>query len=324
MIRLTSYARGGGCACKLPPGELEALLAPLSIPATPDLLVGLASGDDAAVIQLDEDRALVCTTDFFTPVVDDAFEWGRIAATNALSDIYAMGGTPLVALNLVSWPRAELPMDLLAEVLRGAARVCREAGCHLVGGHSIDAAEPTFGLAVTGWAHPNRLLRNDAGRPGDPLTLTKPLGIGALTNRHQRTGETFPQAINAMTQLNRDASLAALAAGARAATDVTGFGLLGHAAKLARASGVSAHLDFDAIPVLAGAREAIAAGYVPGGARRNLDWVAADLAHTRGAEDLLLLADPQTSGGLLICGEIPGSPVIGHLREPGDALITIR
>ncbi|WP_121253802.1 selenide, water dikinase SelD [Nocardioides ferulae] len=317
-IRLTQFASGGGCACKVPPGELERVVAglptgPSAGMATSELLVGLEHGDDAAAVRLDGDRAVLATTDFFTPVVDDAFEWGRIAATNALSDIYAMGGEPLLALNLLAWPRDKIPFDLAREVLRGGAEVCREAGAHLAGGHSIDDPEPKYGLAVTGLADPDLLLRNDAARPGTPLTLTKPLGLGVLNNRHKATGEWNEQAVAVMTTLNREASRAAVAAGARAATDVTGFGLLGHLHKMARASGVTAIVDAAAVPYVDGAREALRDGFVPGGSRRNLDWVRPHLDASVAEDELLLLADAQTSGGLLVAGELPGHPVIGEL-----------
>jgi selenide, water dikinase len=322
-VRLTQYAHGGGCACKIPPGELEGIVAGLT--GTADLLVGLDSGDDAAVVRLDAGRAVVATADFFTPVLDDPYDWGRVAAANALSDVYAMGGTPLVAVNLLGWPREVLPLELVTEVLRGGLDVAREAGCPVAGGHSVDDPEPKYGMAVTGIADPERLLRNDAGRAGVPLTLTKPLGIGVLNSRHKATGQVFPQAVAAMTALNRDASVAALAGGAVCATDVTGFGLLGHLHKLARASGVSACLDAAAVPYLDGAREALAAGYVSGGTRRNLAWVAPYLEPGQAGEDeLLLLADAQTSGGLLVAGEVPGYPVVGELapaRADGVTLV---
>jgi selenide,water dikinase len=325
--RLTQFAHGGGCACKIPPGELEEIVQSLR-PTTPadDLLVGLTDGDDAAVVRIDGDQAIVATTDFFPPVVDDAYDWGRIAATNALSDVYAMGGRPLVALNLLGWPREKLPFELAAEVLRGGMTVCAEAGCHLAGGHSVDDPEPKYGLAVTGLADPNRLLRNDTGRAGQPLSLTKPLGLGVLNNRHKATGERFPEAIDVMTTLNATASRAALAAGIRCGTDVTGFGLLGHLHKLARASNVTAVVDAESVPYLDGAAESLAAGYVPGGTRRNLDWVSPHTNLTDTDENTaLLLADAQTSGGLLLAGEIDGAPVIGELipRE-GNTTIIIR
>ena len=323
MDRLTSYARGGGCACKIPPGELEDLVQGLRGGADPDLLVGLDDGDDAAVVKVDDRTALVVTADFFTPVVDDAYDWGRIAAANALSDVYAMGGRPVVAVNLVGWPRETLPKQLLAEVLRGGLDIARQAGCHVGGGHSIDDPEPKYGMAVTGLVDPQRLLRNDSARPGVPLTLTKPLGVGVLNNRHKSTGEVFPQAIASMTELNAAASRAAIDAGATAATDVTGFGLLGHLWKMCRASGVTATVDATAVPYLEGAREAVRDGYVSGGTKRNLDWVLPHLAVDVADEELLLLADAQTSGGLLVAGEVPGYPVIGFL-EQGPPAVRIR
>jgi len=328
VYRLTQYAHGGGCACKIPPGELETIVAGLVGGAPPqgpgELLVGLDGGDDAAVVRLAGGTAVVATADFFTPVVDGAYDWGRIAAANALSDVYAMGATPVVAVNLLAWPRDVLPLDLAAEVLRGGLDVAREAGCHLAGGHSVDDPEPKYGMAVTGIADPAKLLRNDAGRPGQPLTLTKPLGIGVLNSRHKATGEEFPAAVAAMTTLNRDAAHAALAAGATCATDVTGFGLLGHLHKLARASGVTARVEAAAVPYLDAARAALAAGYVSGGTRRNLDWVRPHGDFTGTAEDeLLLLADAQTSGGLLVAAEIPGHPVIGELLPARPDRVTL-
>ncbi|WP_041371700.1 selenide, water dikinase SelD [Nakamurella multipartita] len=313
-IRLTGYAHGGGCACKIPPGELEDAVRGLVGQAGPDVLVGLDSGDDAAVVRLRADLAVISTADFFTPVVDDAYDWGRIAAANALSDVYAMGGRPVVAINLVGWPRGVLPMELMTEVLRGGLEVGAAAGCPVIGGHTIDDPEPKYGMAVTGVAHPDRLLRNDSAEAGRPITLTKPLGLGLLNNRHKRTGEVFPEAIATMTQLNRDAADAALAAGAKAATDVTGFGLLGHLHKMVRASGVGAVIDRGAVPVLEAARQALRDGFVPGGSARNLDWVRPHLRAGAGVteDDLLILADAQTSGGLLVIGEVPGYPVIGH------------
>jgi selenide,water dikinase len=327
--RLTQYAHGGGCACKIPPGELEDVVRGLgqTAPRNPAgrLLVGLDSGDDAAAVLIDGGTALIATTDFFTPVVDDPYDWGRIAAANALSDVYAMGGRPVVAVNLLGWPRDVLPFELAAETLRGGRDVCDLAGCHLAGGHSVDDPEPKYGLAVTGIADPNRLLRNDSGKPGTPLSLTKPLGIGVLNSRHKATGERFDEAIDVMTTLNAEASLAALSAGVECATDVTGFGLLGHLHKLARASGVTAVIDSAAVRYLDGARQALADGYVSGGTRRNLDWVAphADLSRVS-ADEALLLADAQTSGGLLIAGEIPGAPVIGELVARTEHTIVVR
>ena len=322
--RLTQYAKGGGCACKIPPGELEEVVRGLVGHGTPDLLVGLDDGDDGAVVRVDGSTAVISTADFFTPVVDDAYDWGRIAAANALSDVYAMGGRPVLAINLLGWPRDLLPNELLREVLRGGLDVATEAACPVAGGHSIDDPEPKYGMAVTGLVDPAKLLRNDAAVAGVPLSLTKPLGVGVLNNRHKATGEVFAQAVASMVTLNRDAAQAAVAAGARAATDVTGFGLLGHLYKMARASGVTAVVDAAAVPYLDGARDALRDGYVSGGTRRNLDWVRPHLSATVGEDELLLLADAQTSGGLLVAGEVPGAPVVGHLVPRGGSVLEVR
>jgi selenide,water dikinase len=328
-MRLTGYAHGGGCACKIPPGELEEMIAGLIGVPDASLLVGLDHGDDAAAVRLDgSGMAVLSTVDFFTPVVDDAYDWGRIAAANALSDIYAMGGRPILAVNLVCWPREVLPLSLAAEVLRGGLEVAAAAGCPVAGGHSVDDPEPKYGMAVTGLAPADRLLRSDAGVAGQPLSLTKPLGIGVLNSRHKQTGEVFPQAVATMTALNAAAAEAAVAGGARCATDVTGFGLLGHLYKLARASNLTAVIDAAAVPYLEGARETIRAGYVSGGTRRNLAWVEPHVGWGgRAATDeceRLLLADAQTSGGLLVAGEVPGSPIIGELRARGEHVIEVR
>lgn len=327
-VRLTELAPGGGCSCKIGPGELEGLLeAAFSglgppVSARGEVLCGLESGDDATVVLTASGVAVVTTTDFFPPVVDDAFDWGRIAATNAISDVYAMGGEPLSGLNLLSWPTDRLPSELAADVLRGARRVADEAGFVLAGGHSIVAEVPLFGLAVTGIADPDRLLRNDAAAPGDPLSLTKPVGVGILNNWHKVTGEPIEDAVEVMTTSNRDGARAALAAGVRAATDVTGFGLLGHLFKMARASGVTAVVEASAVPTLVRARRLLAEGYVPGGTRRNLAWVRPHLETELEEADLLMLADAQTSGGLLLAGEVAGGVVIGEFVEAqGPALI---
>ena len=316
-IRLTTMAHGGGCASKIPPGELEEVVSSLAGQQYDQVIVGLDDGDDAAAVRIggpDGDTAVLSTADFFTPVVDDAHDWGRIAAANALSDIYAMGGDPVVAINLVGWPREVLPYELLQEVLAGGLAIAQEAGVPVIGGHSVDDPEPKYGMAVTGTARPDRLLRNDAAEAGLPITLTKPLGVGLLNNRMKSTGEVSEAAIEVMTTLNRDASKAALEAGARAATDVTGFGLLGHLYKMGRASGVGMILDRAAVPLVDGAAEALRDGFVSGGTRRNLEWVRHAVQAGPGIDedDLLLLADAQTSGGLLVIGEVPGYPVIGE------------
>ncbi|GAA1490322.1 selenide, water dikinase SelD [Brachybacterium sacelli] len=316
-IRLTTMAHGGGCASKIPPGELEEVVSALAGQEDDSVIVGLEDGDDAAAVRISEGTAVLSTADFFTPVVDDPYDWGRIAAANALSDIYAMGGDPVVAINLVGWPRGVLPLELLRQVLAGGLAVAQQAGVPVVGGHSVDDPEPKYGMAVTGTADPDRLLRNDAARPGLPLTLTKPLGVGLLNNRMKSTGEVSAAAVETMTALNRDAARAALSAGARAATDVTGFGLLGHLHKMTRASGVGAVLERGAVPLIDGAAEALRDGYVSGGTRRNLDWVRDHVRAGAGItqDDLLLLADAQTSGGLLVVGEVPGHPIIGETVE---------
>jgi len=329
--RLTGYAHGGGCACKIDPGQLEAMVAGLVGVPSSQLVVGLDDGDDAAVVRLPSApgtpaQGVISTADYFTPVVDDAYDWGRIAAANALSDVYAMGGKPILAVNLLCWPTDVLSTELAGEVLRGGLDVGRLAGCPVAGGHSVDDPEPKYGMAVTGLVDLDRLLRNNAGTPGTPLSLTKPLGLGVLNNRHKQTGEVFAQAVATMVELNDAASRAAVAGGARCATDVTGFGLLGHLYKLARASGVTAVIDAAAVPYLDGARESAEAGYVSGGTRRNLDWVGphTHFASTLGETERLLLADAQTSGGLLVAGEVPGAPVIGELVARRAAVLEVR
>ncbi len=273
---------------------------------TPDprLLVGSASGDDAAVWRLDDRRALVVTADFITPVVDDARSWGRIAATNAISDVYAMGGRPLVALNLVAWNTEELSTDLLGEVLAGGADVALAAGYVVGGGHTVDDPEPKFGLAVVGEADPDRLLTNAGLRPGDALVLTKPLGVGIATTAVKRgvaPAGLEAAAVELMTTRNAEASSVALELGATGATDVTGFGLLGHLGRMALESHVDVTLLADAVPFLPGVRALAEDGVIPGGSRRNLDWVQPRL-QVDGVDELgvLLLADAQTSGGLVM------------------------
>ncbi len=301
--RLTAFSHGAGCGCKIGPEQLADVLGRLAPPRHPDLLVGTDHGDDAAVWRLDDERALVATTDFFTPIVDDARTWGRIAATNAASDVYAMGGRPLFALNLVAWPTDVLGNDVLAEVLAGGADAAAEGGWVAVGGHSIDDAEPKYGQAVVGEVHPDRVLTNAGMRAGDHLVLTKALGTGAITTavKHGKdVAGALDAAVASMVTLNAAAAQAATGADASACTDVTGFGLLGHLRKMVTASGVGATIWAAEAPALHGAREALADGMVSGGTRRNREWVDA-VTDADGVEeaDLLLLADAQTSGGLL-------------------------
>ena len=269
----------------------------------PDLLVGVESGDDAAVWRLDDNRALVFTADFITPVVDDARAWGRVAAANAVSDIYAMGGQPLLALDLVAWNSEQLSIDLLGDVMLGAQDVADEGGFFLAGGHTVDDPEPKFGLAVVGEAHPDKLLTNTGFRDGDVLILTKPLGVGVVTTAIKRGNappELTAEILDSMTRLNNDASRIAIEAGATGATDVTGFGLLGHLGRAMRESGLNARIEVAAVAVPDGVRDLAEAGAMPGGSRRNLAWVDDHVDRGDFEElDLLLLADAQTSGGLV-------------------------
>jgi selenide,water dikinase len=290
-----------------------------SAAVSPDLLVGAAEGDDAAVLRLDDERALVLTTDFFTPIVDDPGDWGRIAAANALSDVYAMGGRPVVALNLTAWPGETLPLSILADVLRGGAAVAASAGCLVVGGHTIDDPEPKYGMAVVGLASPSRLFTIDAARPGDTLVLTKAIGTGVVATAHKR-GAADPSvlaaAVTSMTTLNASASEAALAAGVTAATDVTGFSLLGHLHRMLRASGASAVVSAAAVPLLPGARELTAAGYVSGGTRNNMAYLEPWVSISAEVPDdvAVLLRDAQTSGGLLLATPSP-EPLLAELER---------
>jgi selenide, water dikinase len=307
--RLTEFSPGAGCACKLPAGDLARLMAPMAGLEHPDLLVGSDTSDDAAIWRVAPDRAVVLTADFLTPVVDDARTWGKVAAVNAVSDVYAMGGRPLAALNLVAWNVDDLGFPLLEEVLAGGAEAARECGFLVVGGHSIQDPHPTYGMAVIGEAHPDRLLTNDRLRPGDDLVLTKAIGVGVITTGI-KSGASEPDwveaAVASMTRPNRDAAEVALSLGARCATDVTGFGFLGHLRRLLDASGLGAEVRAGSVPLLPGARALAAAGVVPGGTRRNLEWVG-PLLHVEESGpqapdpvDVTLLADAQTSGGLIV------------------------
>lgn len=310
----------------------------------PDLLIGIDGSDDAGVYRISDDLALVQTVDFFTPIVDDPRDWGRIAAANALSDVYAMGGTPLTALQLLSWPRDVLPWDTAADVIDGAVEVLTEANCTLVGGHSIDDSDPKFGFAITGTVHPDRMITNKAARPGDRLVLTKALGTGVISTAI-KDGVASPSsgsaAIASMSRLNASAAAAAVAVGIEAGTDVTGFGLLGHLAEMLQASDVSATIDVATVPILPGAVDIATDGHVPGGTKRNFQAVkgVVDFGETPSAVQTILV-DAQTSGGLLLAvheddldglvaaivegGDI--AAVIGRIDAPvdGGALITIK
>jgi selenide, water dikinase len=304
-VRLTQLSHGAGCACKLGPGELETLLDGFAA-SDPSLLVGPETRDDAAVYRISEEVALVQTADFFTPIVDDPYDFGRIAAANALSDVYAMGGEPRLALNLVAFPLADLGREVLESILRGGAAVAGEAGVVVAGGHSIDDPEPKYGMAVSGFVDPERYVTNRGARAGDSLHLTKPLGGGLITTAAKRdlaSDELIAAAVEVMTGLNRDASRAALAAGATAMTDVTGFGLLGHLHELCEASGVAARIEASAIPAIEGALElAEDPSCHAGGSRRNAQYADPFTKFADGvsASHRFLVADAMTSGGLLI------------------------
>jgi selenide,water dikinase len=332
---LTSLSSGAGCGCKLAAADLLPIVATLPAPTDPRLLVGTPTGDDAAVFVVRDDLALVQTIDFFTPVVDDPYDFGRVAAANALSDVYAMGGTPLTALNVVAFPLEQLGGDVLAAILRGGHDVVQAAGAVIVGGHSIADDEPKYGLAVTGVVDPRRVVTNAGGRAGDVLVLTKPLGVGAIVTaaKRGRAGASLVgAAVAVMVELNADAAQAALAAGVHAMTDVTGFGLLGHLHHVARESGVAAELHAEAVPALDGVDALLAdATGVSGGSRRNAQW--AD-GFTRFDDDVApwrrrLLADATTSGGLLAAvpeasaASLPGT-VVGRLVAGPAGTIAVR
>ncbi|WP_281381767.1 selenide, water dikinase SelD [Conexibacter arvalis] len=336
---MTSLAAGAGCGCKLPAAELLPIVRRLPTQQDERLLVGSATSDDAAVFRVRDDLALVQTIDFFTPLVDDPFDFGRIAAANAFSDVYAMGGTPVTALNVVAYPLRSLGGETLAEILRGGLAVAEEAGAVIAGGHSIDDAEPKYGLAVTGVVDPGRVLSNAGARAGDALVLTKPLGVGAVVAARKRGAvddALLARAVATMTELNAAASRAALEAGARAATDVTGFGLLGHLHHLCRESGLAADLEAAAVPALDGVQALLSGGdeEAPGrsgGARRNAAWAEGFATFDGGvpAWRRRLVTDATTSGGLLIAlpadaaARVPG-PVVGTLRAGPPGTIRVR
>jgi len=328
-VRLTQFAKRAGCAAKQPPDYLLSLLAGLPPITDPNVIVGHATSDDAAVYKLSDELALVLTTDFFTPIVDRPYDFGAIAAANALSDIYAMAAEPLAALSLVGFPSGALPPEVLVEILRGAADKAHEAGIAIVGGHTIQAEEPTFGLAVVGRVNPRDLITNAGARPGDFLVLTKPLGLGIITTASKRGEDdkgAITEAISLMTTLNRDAARILAAAGAHALTDVTGFGLLGHLRNLAAASGVSAQIWRDLVPIIGAAREYVDRGMAPGGTHANrrflAKWVAYDPEISEA--DQLLLCDAQTSGGLLAAVSGDCAPqVVKDLQAGGARRATI-
>ena len=303
--RLTSFSHGAGCGCKLGPTDLETVLGTLSLPeVTGDVLVAADTGDDAAVVRLSDGQALVATLDFFTPIVDDPYDWGRIAATNALSDVYAMGARPFLALNITAWPVDDLPLEMLGQVLQGGIDVASKAGAAVLGGHTITDPEPKYGMVALGLADPERIVRNSTAPPGAHLFLTKPLGIGIATTAHKRriaSSDLLRAAVELMTTPNDIAADAMVEVGAEAATDVTGFGLLGHLQRMLAASGVGARIDASAVPVLPGVLDLAMLDVVPGGTRRNHAHLRPTVQWGRlSMPEQLVLADAQTSGGLLI------------------------
>ncbi len=333
-IRLTSLSHGAGCACKVPAALLAPLVQALPQSSDPNLLVGMSTSDDAGVYRLREDLALVQTADFFTPIVDDPYDFGRIAATNALSDVYAMGGRPVSALNLVAWSIEELGSEMLGEVLRGGNDVVAAAGAVILGGHTIDDPEPKYGLAVTGVVDPAEMITNAGGRAGDALVLTKPLGAGAVTTALKKglaAESVLAGAVEVMTELNAGGAEAARRAGAHGMTDVTGFGLLGHLHELTLASGVSAVVNASSVPAIPGVLELLEDDRALAGGSRNNRRYAEEFASFAPDVDEVhrrLVTDAMTSGGLLVAldpdhaGEVPGV-VIGSLVEGEAGTISV-
>jgi selenide, water dikinase len=322
--RLTSLSHGGGCGCKIAPGVLsEILKGTARMPLPPELMVGIETADDAAVYRLNDEQALIATTDFFMPIVDDPYEFGRIAATNAISDVYAMGGKPIMALALVGMPISVLSTKTIGRILEGGEAVCREAGIPIAGGHTIDSVEPIYGLVALGLVHPKRVKRNADAKPGDVLVLGKPLGVGVLSaalKKEQLSAEGYAQMIATTTKLNTPGPELAALDGVHALTDVTGFGLAGHALELARGAGLTAVLDWKRVPLLPGVRELAAAGHVTGASDRN--WAgygsAVQLPADFDRAARALLTDPQTSGGLLVsCTRASADAVLAVFERHG-------
>ena len=323
-VRLTSLSHGGGCGCKIAPGVLAQILKSTSaLPIPKELLVGIATADDAAVYQLNDEQALIATTDFFMPIVDDPFDFGRIAATNAISDVYAMGGRPIMALALVGMPINVLPVETIALILQGGESVCSAAGIPIAGGHTIDSVEPIYGLVALGLVHPSRVKRNADARVGDVLVLGKPLGVGvfsAALKKGQLSPAGYAEMIARTTQLNTPGPALAALPGVHALTDVTGFGLAGHALEMARGARCDVQLDWSSVPLLPGVRGLVAQGFVTGASGRNWAGYGADvvLPAAFAADDQALLSDPQTSGGLLVsCDSAALDAVMAVFRRHG-------
>lgn len=324
--RLTSLSHGGGCGCKIAPGVLSDILKHSSgLPVPPELLVGIETADDAAVYQLNDEQALIATTDFFMPIVDDAFDFGRIAATNAISDVYAMGGKPIMALALVGMPISVLSTDTIGKILAGGQAVCKAAGIPIAGGHTIDSVEPIYGLVALGLVHPKRVKRNADARVGDKLILGKPLGVGVLSaalKKEALDAAGYAQMIATTTKLNTPGPELAALDGVHALTDVTGFGLAGHALELARGAQCTVEIDWARVPLLDGVRALAAQGMVTGASGRNWAGYGKDVTLPAGFEavDQTLLTDPQTSGGLLVsCTPETVDQVLAIFRQHGFA-----
>jgi selenide,water dikinase len=322
--RLTSLSHGGGCGCKIAPGVLADILKNTArLPMPPELLVGIETADDAAVYQLTDELALVATTDFFMPIVDDPFDFGRIAATNAISDVYAMGGKPIFALALVGMPINVLSTDVIGKILEGGESVCRQAGIPIAGGHSIDSVEPIYGLVALGLVHPKRVKRNAGAKPGDRLVLGKAIGVGVLSaalKKEALSAAGYAQMIDTTTRLNTPGPDLAAMDGVHALTDVTGFGLAGHALEVARGAKVDVAIDWQRVPLLSGVRELAAQGMVTGASGRNWAGYGGDVVLTPSMSDLdrALLTDPQTSGGLLVsCDAASVGEVLAVFRQHG-------
>lgn len=339
VVRLTAGTAYGGCGAKLAKGLLQTVLCGLPRIESEDLLVGIEYADDAGVVRVTDDLAIIHTTDFFPPMVDDPYTFGRIAAVNALSDVWAMGGKPLAGMNLVSYPLTQLGRDTLKEILRGGLSALAEAGAVLAGGHTVEGQELLYGLAVTGTVHPDTIWRNAGARPGDSLVLSKPLGTGVVTTAAKAEmvdPAHLSTALRWMATLNREAAEALHEVGPHAVTDVTGFGLAGHAAEMAEASGCSVELDLAALPLLPGALEAAATGLVPAGAGKNRTSIAAVLSIDGGADELRvdLCLDPQTSGGLLaavspehaeaLVRRLPGAAIVGRVTDGEPGIVRLR
>ena len=341
-VRLTSLSHGGGCGCKIAPGVLaEILKNSTGFPAPKELLVGIETADDAAVYKLNDEQALIATTDFFMPIVDDPYHFGQIAATNAISDVYAMGGKPIMALALVGMPINVLPLDTIGRILKGGESICAEAGIPIAGGHTIDSVEPIYGLVVMGLVHPSKVKRNADAKPGDVLVLGKPLGVGILSaalKKDALSADGYQQMIATTTKLNKPGIALANLAGVHALTDITGFGLAGHTLELARGAKCTVQIDWAKVPMLNGVREMAAQGMVTGASGRNWEGYGRDVSVPEGfsAADRALLTDPQTSGGLLVacapeavdavleifrCDGFAQAAVIGRVSDGAGRLI---